>query len=212
MKEVIGRVLALAITVYLIMITLRIIFSWFNIPRGKFIGFICRYTDPVLDFFRKNTPIQLGVFDVSIVVPIGMLYVLLQIVNDFMIGDHPIAAIINVHYVFKLVLIIVSILFSLVMFLLIIFTIVLIFMKIFTPHSYNPMITPIAAMINPLVDRVRKILKLRSKHAETIYLVIVLALFILLNVMFGRLLAYITIINEIQLSKFISNFLDQKNL
>jgi len=64
------RIIDLVFQVYLIMIFIRIISSWFpEFQKYKWMAFINFYTDPYLNFFRNFIP-PLGMLDLSPLVAI----------------------------------------------------------------------------------------------------------------------------------------------
>jgi len=64
------------LTVYLLLITIRIIFSWGNVSyTNRVMRFLVNATDPVLLPMRRLVP-PLGVFDISPIVVILIIYLL----------------------------------------------------------------------------------------------------------------------------------------
>jgi YggT family protein len=74
----IARLLDLAISLYVIVIIIRAILSWFNPdPRSSGMTFLMKITDPLLDRVRRILPLGTGVgLDLSpLIVIFGLLFV-----------------------------------------------------------------------------------------------------------------------------------------
>ncbi len=74
----IARLLDLAISLYIIVIIIRAILSWFNPnPYSPGIAFLSRITDPILERIRRALPLGVGVgLDLSPIIAIfGLLFV-----------------------------------------------------------------------------------------------------------------------------------------
>lgn len=75
--------IALALSAYSFIIFVRILFSWFNlrngnngVPQNSIIRFLYSITDPYLNWFRRFKFTQLGMFDFSAILGIGVIYFL----------------------------------------------------------------------------------------------------------------------------------------
>jgi len=67
-------ILAAVIGLYLIIILVRIVLSWFSMSAAdKPVEFIKKLTDPYLDLWRRITPIRLGNLDFSVVIAVVVL-------------------------------------------------------------------------------------------------------------------------------------------
>jgi YggT family protein len=76
MQKILG-LLGTVISIYSILIFVRIIISWFsNIDYSKPIQVLRKITDPYLDWWRKALNIRLGIFDLSPLFAIAFLSVL----------------------------------------------------------------------------------------------------------------------------------------
>ena len=64
-----------AIRIYIFLIIIRSILSWFSLSYNPFIGFLNRITEPYLSFFRRIIP-PFGGLDFSPVLAIAALYFL----------------------------------------------------------------------------------------------------------------------------------------
>jgi YggT family protein len=74
----IARLLDLAISLYIMVIIIRAILSWFNPnPYSPGIAFLARITDPILERIRRALPLGVGVgLDLSPIIAIfGLLFV-----------------------------------------------------------------------------------------------------------------------------------------
>ncbi|MEZ5307308.1 MAG: YggT family protein [Pyrinomonadaceae bacterium] len=67
--KIAGHILYGLLSIYSLMIVLRIIMSWIGNPSGKFVRFLIRLTEPVLGPFRRMIP-MIGPFDISPIVVI----------------------------------------------------------------------------------------------------------------------------------------------
>lgn len=70
-KVIIGFLLYAIISIYILLIFIRFLSSWFVFARNTFLGFVRRATDPVLLPFQRLIP-PVGMFDIS-----GMILLLL---------------------------------------------------------------------------------------------------------------------------------------
>jgi len=75
-------ILAAAISIYSLIIFLRIIFSWFQgLVSGKPAEIIKKITDPYLDWWRGKLNLRVGIMDFSVIAGIMFLYLLQNIFN-----------------------------------------------------------------------------------------------------------------------------------
>jgi uncharacterized protein YggT (Ycf19 family) len=191
MKHVFGRFILLFITIYSIMLLIRILLSWIRIPQYRWVYWLCKFTDPVIDFFRKNFPIKIGLFDLSIATPILLLYIIGRLTNDFLIGDLPYSTLLNVWYILILLITITKFLFGFILFIFIIFTFILLITKLLSPNVRNPVIETFQTLLNPMLSFLDNILKLKSYKKEIIYLIILLIFFIVINGLGSYFLEYL---------------------
>lgn len=71
MIQQIARVASAFLSVYMIVIFVRIVMTWFQgVTYGRVYAMLASLTDPYLNWFRRNTPIQFGMMDFSPVVGI----------------------------------------------------------------------------------------------------------------------------------------------
>lgn len=71
-------IISMLLSVYSLLIFARIILSWFSHrPEHEIIRILLRITDPYLDFFRRYTPLRIGMLDFSVLVAIIVLNMLL---------------------------------------------------------------------------------------------------------------------------------------
>jgi YggT family protein len=95
------RVVAAGLSVYMLLIMVRILLTWFQGPDlGRPMEVIRSITDPYLQWFRRFTFLRIGNFDFSVVVAIIALSILASITNSL-------AAALQVTFGFVLALIIV---------------------------------------------------------------------------------------------------------
>ncbi len=83
MIQQVFRFFGTIISLYMMVIFIRIIFTWFRgIHAGKAEQFLASVTDPYLNWFRHNFPVRLGVLDFSPVVGILFLGLLNTVANQ----------------------------------------------------------------------------------------------------------------------------------
>lgn len=83
---VVFRFLNTVISIYMIILVVRILLSWFgNPPEHRAVDILMRITDPYLNFFRRMRFLRVGTFDFSPVVAILALSVLTNILGTLSI-------------------------------------------------------------------------------------------------------------------------------
>ncbi|MCG8572828.1 MAG: YggT family protein [Spirochaetes bacterium] len=181
---VLGKFLAALISLLILALTVRIILSWLSLPHSRWLSTFYRYTDPVLDYFRKHFPIRFGIFDASILIPIIILMVSLRLVNELMIMQRPITP----FYPIILFVDIASMALDYFLFICVICVAILLLFNIMSPNTYHPLMTTLRSIFDPWVMRLRRIIPIRHKHADRIYLglfiVIILLLMMVKNFIF----------------------------
>lgn len=71
MIQTVARIASSLLTIYMMVIFVRIVMTWFTgVSYGKVYATLASLTDPYLNWFRRNTPIQFGMMDFSPVVGI----------------------------------------------------------------------------------------------------------------------------------------------
>jgi len=193
--SLIGFILIIILNTFSLILTIRIILSWLVLPPSVFIYWINKMTDPIINFFKKRFPIRLGFLDLSIIIPFLLIHILNRVISDLMINNR----IPTLFYFFDILFFIIESIISIILTILLIFTIVLFFVNIFAPYSYNPFITSMRSVIDPIVINISKIIKINHKYSDRIYLVIVFILIIISGI------SIFTIINILRflLSKII---------
>lgn len=206
MKHVLGRFIIIAITIYSIMLFVRIILSWIRIPQYRWVLWLCKYTDPVIDYFRKNFPIRIGAIDLSIITPFLILSLLGKLTTDFLIGDYPISIFFNFWYMLQLLLFITLLIFNFATFILIFITLILIIVNLVLPHSQNyqvhPVINAMQNLLNPMITFLENKLKLKSNKNTLIYLIIILVFFIILKGAGSHFLNYLYALTDSNIKIF----------
>ena len=72
------------ITIYILIITLRIIFSWFRTENNnQLIVILKKITDPYLNLFRGIKFLRIGMFDLSAMAGIVLLFIIQAILYEF---------------------------------------------------------------------------------------------------------------------------------
>jgi len=166
--KMIGSLLVFTINVYLIILMVRVVLSWLHLPRKKWMDYIQKITDPVLNFFRKQTPIRIGMFDLSIIVPFILLNVLRVMIRDLMIDGREFTSL----YFFGAVVRIVSMLFGWACSISLILTIAMFFILVTRKGGSHPIVMTINSFFNPILAFFRRILPIRSEYSSLIYLFI----------------------------------------
>jgi YggT family protein len=83
MIQQIFRFVGTVISLYMMVILIRIIFTWFRgIHTGRAEQFLASLTDPYLNWFRRNVPVRFGALDFSPVVGILFLGLLNTVSNQ----------------------------------------------------------------------------------------------------------------------------------
>jgi YggT family protein len=78
--RLIFNILSSAVSIYILLIFIRIIISWFSRDfYSKPVELLCRITDPYIDWWRKILNLRLGFIDLSPIVGIAVLSVLRSI-------------------------------------------------------------------------------------------------------------------------------------
>jgi YggT family protein len=82
MQSFIFNLINSLVSIYLILLSIRVLLTWFHFPQqGPFFNFLCRSTDPYLDWFKRFSFFRLGSIDFSPVLAFIALIALLQISN-----------------------------------------------------------------------------------------------------------------------------------
>lgn len=167
---IIGNILLIAITILVLALTVRVIVSWLTLPSSKWLTTLYKFTDPILDYFRKNFPIRIGILDLSIIIPFLLLSILYKVVDDIFIRQ------IEISIFYPLIIIIhsASIVLHFIVNIICIIAVILIIINIFMPNTYNPIISAFRSIIDPIVLQFRKFFKIRHKYGDIIYLAMVI--------------------------------------
>ena len=84
--RLVGYLLYGTLSIYSILVIVRIILSWISSPDNRITRFLMKITDPVLEPFRKLIP-PLGMFDLSPIVVLLILSFLAAAVRGVLIGQ-----------------------------------------------------------------------------------------------------------------------------
>lgn len=193
--EIFGYFLIIILNSITLILIIRVILSWLVLPPSIWIYWLNKITDPIFNFFRKKTPIRIGFIDLSIIVPFLLINIFNKIIMDLLINRRIPTPFYFILLIFFIIESIISIIFTI----LFVFTIVIFFVNIFAPYSYNPFITAMRSVIDPIAIYLTKIIKIKSKNADRIYLIII-AIFIII---FAMVIFVILNILKLFLSKII---------
>jgi len=190
----VGRILLVITNLLILLLTIRIILSWFSLPYNKFSEYLRIVTDPILNLSRKIFPLTIGAIDLSIIFPLIVLAVAARIVDDTMISS---VGHINIFYLFALMVSMIEMIFNFIIFIFIIFIVILIILEIVAPNSYNPMVYTLKSIINPFISFLDRIFNInyQSKKKTIIYYIIIGVFFILLGILlkigFGFIIGFL---------------------
>ena len=173
--KITGEILVVILNIYFWLLIARVILSWLKLPHSSLTYWVGKFTDPVIDFFRKKVPIRIGALDLSIIIPFICISILRRIIGDSMIFGVPL----NLFYFIKLIILLVDSAYTFVAFLLFIFTVALLIININYPHINNPIVSTIKTVINPIVMYMKNIFRINSPYSERIYLLILVLLIII---------------------------------
>lgn len=77
-----GKVIELALIVYLLLVFARVVISWVDPDRhNEFVRFVNNVTEPLLLRIRKAIPVVWAGFDFSPVIVIFVIYFLIHLIN-----------------------------------------------------------------------------------------------------------------------------------
>lgn len=205
MIGIIGKILVGLINVFLFVLTIRIILSWLVLPPSRPIFYLYKITDPVLDFAKKYFPLRIGILDLSIIFPFLFLTLLSKIILEIMVMGRPF----TLFYMIGLLLFCLDSIIGVVIFALILFCVVVIIVSFISPYSYNPIVTAVKSIISPILIRFRRILRINHKHADTIYLIIMIVILAVAGFFIHQLfLFFIQSINVADLKQYKMKNLD----
>jgi uncharacterized protein YggT (Ycf19 family) len=186
MISTIGQILLVLLTIYGLLLFIRIMLSWISLPPSKFTYYLNKATDPVFDFAKRYFPIKIGIFDLSIVVPFILISLLSCIISDFMILGRPL----SIFYLPYLIFIIISIIENFVFWIILISSGVILLLHIFNIYNYNPVVSSLHALIDPVVHFLNKFINLRYKNSEAIYLAIIIILTLIAHFILSAVIGY----------------------
>lgn len=191
MLKGVGSLIVTVIDIYILLITVRIIISWLHLSPYKWVVWLCKVTDPFLNFFSKHFPIKFGMFNLSPILGIFVLYIVRQITADILVAG----ASFNMFYIAKLLIILALNIFHIILFIMGVAAVVLIIIKRTAQYVINPFINAINSLLAPFLRYMRRNIKITNKDAETIYLALmILALIVtyfLSNFLAGLLLNFL---------------------
>ncbi|OHD21932.1 MAG: hypothetical protein A2086_11545 [Spirochaetes bacterium GWD1_27_9] len=177
MVAYIGGVLVAIISLFSLVLVVRIILSWFVLPPSRWLYWLYKITDPVINFAKTYFPVRIGIIDLSIIFPFIFLSLLSNVITDLMILGVPF----SMFYVIELFIRGIDMLFGFVMSVLFIFVVVTLLVNIILPYTYNPIVTAMKSVIEPMALFLRRIVRINSRYEDKLYLVILGVLFLLLG-------------------------------
>ncbi len=188
-----GKILLIVINLTMLLLTVRIILSWFSLPYNRFTNILNIITDPIFNLSRRVFPLRFGVLDLSIIFPLIILAIAARIVNDTMISS---IGYINIFYLLGLIVSIIEMAATFILGIFMFFVVILIIVNIVAADIYNPFIAALKSSIDPVIDFLDRIFKISYQNSKRllIYYIIIIVLCIIagliLKIGFGILLGY----------------------
>ncbi|HEB10342.1 MAG TPA: YggT family protein [Spirochaetales bacterium] len=179
------RVLNGFLIVYLMILSIRIILTWF---KGSFQGkageLLKQATDPYLEIFSRITFLKQGMFDFTPLAGILVLVVALDLVNVLLVYERITIGL--------LLASIISALWGGLSFILLLFLVlgvVQIVSTLFSRNSESPLLRMIKLMFQPIIDLVARLLRPRRELSYNQYLYITLGLIFFIRLLGGIVLS-----------------------
>lgn len=179
------RVLNGLLIVYLMILSIRIILTWF---KGSFQGkageLLKQATDPYLEIFSRITFLKQGMFDFTPLAGILVLVVALDLVNVLLVYERITIGL--------LLASIISALWGGLSFILLLFLVlgvVQIVSARFSRNSESPLLRMIKLMFQPIIDLVARLLRPRRELSYNQYLYITLGLIFFIRLLGGIVLS-----------------------
>lgn len=178
------RILNGVLIVYLMILSIRIILTWF---KGSFQGkageLLKQVTDPYLEIFSRITFLKQGMFDFTPLAGILVLVVALDLVNVLLVYER-----ITIGLLFASII---SALWGGLSFILLLFLVlgvVQIVSVLFSRNSESPLLRMIKLMFQPIIDLVARFLRPRRELSYNQYLYISLGLIFFIRLLGGIVL------------------------
>lgn len=178
------RILNGVLIVYLMILSIRIILTWF---KGSFQGkageLLKQATDPYLEIFSRITFLKQGMFDFTPLAGILVLVVALDLVNVLLVYER-----ITIGLLFASII---SALWGGLSFILLLFLVlgvVQIVSVLFSKNSESPLLRMIKLMFQPIIDLVARFLRPRRELSYNQYLYISLGLIFFIRLLGGIVL------------------------
>lgn len=178
------RILNGVLIVYLMILSIRIILTWF---KGSFQGkagkLLKQATDPYLEIFSRITFLKQGMFDFTPLAGILVLVVALDLVNVLLVYER-----ITIGLLFASII---SALWGGLSFILLLFLVlgvVQIVSVLFSRNSESPLLRMIKLMFQPIIDLVARFLRPRRELSYNQYLYISLGLIFFIRLLGGIVL------------------------
>ncbi len=176
-----GWLLIVPINILIIVLVIRMFLSWFSLPYNKHLEMLYKFTDPFLDRWRKIFPLRIGFLDLSAMVLVIVLVLCGNVINDILIEQLPL----NFVYIIMFILNIIKAVLDIIFFGMAVSVVVLMIFNLVAQHTFNPVVSLLRSFIDPIIFKIRRIVRINNKYADIIYLGIVLLAIILLSVVVG---------------------------
>jgi uncharacterized protein YggT (Ycf19 family) len=185
MLKALGHLLLFVINIYMLILFIRIVISWIRVPQKKWMTYIQKVTDPVINFFRKNTPIKIGMLDLSIIVLFLILFATRMFIRDILIDGRQVTAV----YLLTVVVSVVNVIYGWISFLVIVVSVVLFFASVMRKGQSNPIIMTFRTFLGPVLAGMRKMIPINSPYADAVYCAILTIATIVLWAIVGPMLS-----------------------
>jgi uncharacterized protein YggT (Ycf19 family) len=186
MLIIFSRLALFVIYAYLLLLTIKILLSWISLPPMKWLYWVNRLTDPVIDYFKKKFPIKIAFFDLSIMIPIIILMIAGKIIDDLIIQEIHIP----VYYFLALFVLILNWAYSFISFVILLLAVILLFMETNTHYTYHPIVNSIRKLLYPVISLFKKFIKITSRNSQRIYILIIIGIILILGFIGNNLLMY----------------------
>ena len=178
------KVLNGVLLVYLMILSIRIILTWF---KGSFQGkageLLKQVTDPYLEIFSRLSFLKQGMFDFTPLAGILVLVVALDLVNALLVYER-----ITIGLVLASIISAIWGGLSFILLLFLVLGVVQIVSALFSRNSESPMLRMINLMFQPIIDLIARFLKPKHELSYNQYLYISLGLIFFIRLLGGILI------------------------
>lgn len=197
--NIIGHIIVSVINLFLLVLVVRVILSWLTLPPSKPLLYLYKVTDPVINLSKQYFPIKIGILDLSIIFPFLFLNIISKFASDILIMGRSL----TLFYLLGLLFFSIDSILNIVVIASILLCVMVIFFSLIVKNSYNPIVTSLKPVLLPILVRLDRILRFRSKYKEFIYLTILIILIIIVGHFAHKLLLLlVNFSNQLDLESF----------